>query len=115
MVRSSPESEILVEEIGDQKFSLTVTFADQRFECGTYISRAGAMQAGRLFVTRKEGEQIGRQKRPHKNEVSGDWSGRPWPQKIHMPILRTAKTRSTHGEDTGLWRQTNCMPRIYQS
>ncbi|WP_431855303.1 hypothetical protein [Azospirillum sp.] len=43
---------------------LTVTFDGQRFECGTYISRPAAMQAGRLFVQRKEGEAAGSRTRP---------------------------------------------------
>ncbi len=49
-------SSIQIEETGPQKFTLAVTFDGQRFECGSYISRAAAMQAGRLFVQRKEGE-----------------------------------------------------------
>ncbi|WP_158284516.1 hypothetical protein [Azospirillum sp. TSO35-2] len=36
----------------------------QRFDCGRYINRVAAMQAGRLFVQRKEGEAAsGRTKR----------------------------------------------------
>ena len=46
------------------KFALVVTFDGQRFECGTYINRAEAMKAGKLFIDRKEGERIGRKKRP---------------------------------------------------
>ena len=46
---------IQIDVIGPQKFTLAVTFDGQRFECGNYISRAAAMQAGRLFVQRKEG------------------------------------------------------------
>ncbi len=57
---------IQVDEIGPQKFALAVTFDGQRFECGTYINRVAALQAGKLFVTRKEGEQVGRLKRPRK-------------------------------------------------
>ena len=60
------DSAIQVEEAGPQKFALVVIFAGQRFECGTYISRAAAQQAGRLFVARKEGEQQGRKKAPRK-------------------------------------------------
>jgi hypothetical protein len=45
---------------------LAVTFDGQRFECGNYISRAAAMQAGRLFVQRKEGEAAGQRGRPRK-------------------------------------------------
>ncbi len=55
---------IQVDETGPQKFSLTVTFEGQRFECGSYISRAAAQQAGRLFVQRKEGEAVGQKRRP---------------------------------------------------
>jgi hypothetical protein len=60
------ESQIQVEEIAPQKFALTVTYDGQRFDCGSYISRAAAQQAGRLFVTRKEGEQAGRKKSPRR-------------------------------------------------
>lgn len=54
---------IVVDEIGAQKFTLTVTFDGQRFACGEYVSRPAAMQAGRLFVQRKEGEAGGRRAR----------------------------------------------------
>jgi len=47
-------SEIQVAELVPQKFALVVTFDGQRFECGSYISRAAAMQAGRLFVQRED-------------------------------------------------------------
>ena len=60
------ESHIQIDETGPQKFALVVIFAGQRFECGSYISRAAAQQAGRLFVARKEGEQQGRKKNPRK-------------------------------------------------
>jgi hypothetical protein len=62
----SSDSQIQIDAIGAQKFALVVVFAGQRFECGTYISRAAAQQAGKLFVTRKEGEQVGRKKSPRK-------------------------------------------------
>lgn len=52
-------SSIIVDEAGPQKFALAVMVDGQRFECGSYISRAAAMQAGRLFVQRKEGEAAG--------------------------------------------------------
>ena len=55
-----------IDEIGPQQFQLTVTFDGQRFDCGTYINRAEAMKAGRLFIERKAGEQIGQKKRPRK-------------------------------------------------
>jgi hypothetical protein len=61
---SPHETRIQVDETGPQKFALTVVFDGQRFECGTYLNRASAMQAGRLFVERKQGEQEGREKRP---------------------------------------------------
>jgi hypothetical protein len=57
-------SPIVVDEAGPQSFTLTVTFDGQRFDCGRYVSRAAAMQAGRLFLQRKEGEAAsGRTKR----------------------------------------------------
>jgi hypothetical protein len=65
MARPS-EAHIQIDEIGPQKFTLVVIFAGQRFECGSYISRAAAQQAGRLFVARKQGEQEGRKKNPRK-------------------------------------------------
>jgi len=58
------ESEIKVEQLGPDKFALTVLFEGQSFECGTYITRVAALQAGKLFVERKEGEKEGRRKRP---------------------------------------------------
>jgi hypothetical protein len=63
---SSPSNNIHVEELGPQKYSLAVIFDEQRFDCGTYISRAAALQAGRLFVARKEGERAAQGKRPRK-------------------------------------------------
>ncbi len=59
-----PVSSLEVEEAGSQTFTLAVTVNGERFSCGTYISRAAALQAGRLFVQRKEGEAAnGRTKR----------------------------------------------------
>jgi hypothetical protein len=58
------ESEIKVAQLGPDKFALTVLFEGQSFECGTYINRVAALQAGKLFVERKEGEREGRKKRP---------------------------------------------------
>jgi len=61
---STAPSSIIVDEIAPQSFTLTVMFNGQRFDCGTYINRAAAMQAGRLFLQRKEGEAAnGRTKR----------------------------------------------------
>ncbi len=58
------ETSIEVEETGPETFVLTVVFDGQRFACGTYLNRAAAMQAGRLFIARKQGEEAGRKKRP---------------------------------------------------
>ncbi len=60
----SQESEIKVEQAAPDKFILTVLFEGQSFDCGTYITRVAALQAGKLFVERKEGEKEGRKKRP---------------------------------------------------
>jgi hypothetical protein len=60
------DTEIQIAEAGPQTFALVVVFDGQRFDCGTYINRMAAVQAGKLFVQRKEGEQAGRQKRPRK-------------------------------------------------
>ncbi|MFS2011173.1 hypothetical protein ACCD06_15025 [Azospirillum sp. CT11-132] len=61
---STAPSSIIVDEVVPQSFTLTVMFNGQRFDCGSYISRAAAMQAGRLFLQRKEGEAAnGRTKR----------------------------------------------------
>jgi len=64
MPNSAPS--IKVDELGPQKFALTVTFDGQKFDCGTYINRVAALQAGKLLVERKEGEQAGQKKRPKK-------------------------------------------------
>lgn len=61
-----PGARLDIEELGAQTFSLAVIFEGQRFDCGTYISRAAAMQAGRLFIDRKQGERLGQRKRPRK-------------------------------------------------
>jgi hypothetical protein len=60
------EARIDIREVGPQKFELSVTFDGQRFDCGNYLNRAAAHQAGRLFVARKEGEQAGRKKSPRR-------------------------------------------------
>jgi UDP-N-acetylmuramyl pentapeptide synthase len=64
--RSSMQATIDIREIGPEKFELFVTFEGQRFACGNYLNRAAAQQAGRLFVARKEGEQVGRRKTPRR-------------------------------------------------
>lgn len=58
--------EMLIEEIKAGDFHLTVMIGDQRFDCGSYLNRAAAAQAGRLFIERKRGEQEGQKKRPRK-------------------------------------------------
>lgn len=63
---ASPAGSLEITEDGPQRFTLAVVFDGQRFDCGSYISRAAAAQAGRLFLERKEGERAGRQKRPRK-------------------------------------------------
>ena len=63
---ADPQAVIEVEDLGPQKFSLAVIYDGQRFDCGVYISRAAAMQAGRLFAERKDGERVGQKKRPRK-------------------------------------------------
>jgi len=65
MARSA-EPLIEIREAGAEKFELTVSYDGQRFDCGNYLSRAAAQQAGRLFVARKEGESAGRRKAPRR-------------------------------------------------
>ena len=59
---------IQVDETGPQAFSLTVTFDGQRFACGSYLNRVAAMQAGRLFVQRKQAEAVGQRARPKRKK-----------------------------------------------
>jgi hypothetical protein len=70
MASKHPEepAAVRIDELGPQKFSLSVTIGDQVFDCGLYLNRAAAMQAGRLFVERKEGEAAGRRKHPLKKK-----------------------------------------------
>jgi hypothetical protein len=65
---AKPEGDVHIEEVGPQKFTLSVNYNGQRFDCGDYISRGAAMQAGRLFLGRKAGEEAGRLKRPRKKK-----------------------------------------------
>ena len=60
------DARIQVDEAGPEMFTLTVTFEGQQFACGTYLNRVSAMQAGKLFIERKEGEKAGQRKRPRK-------------------------------------------------
>ncbi|MEI6559079.1 MAG: hypothetical protein WCO00_11805 [Rhodospirillaceae bacterium] len=55
---------IEVGETGPESFTLAVTVDGQRFECGRYLNRAAALQAGRLFVQRKEAEAVGQKRQP---------------------------------------------------
>jgi hypothetical protein len=66
MVRTMVESRIEIVELGPEKFSLAIIFDGQRFDCGTYLNRAAAQQAARLFIARKEGEAAGRRKSPRR-------------------------------------------------
>ena len=40
------ESKIEITETGPEKFTLVVLFDGERFECGTYLNRGAAQQAG---------------------------------------------------------------------
>ncbi|MBI1209432.1 MAG: hypothetical protein GC191_19375 [Azospirillum sp.] len=61
-----PAAAIDVVETAPKAFALAVTVDGQRFDCGSYLSRAAALQAGRLFLQRKEGEAIGQRRRPRR-------------------------------------------------
>jgi hypothetical protein len=67
---TAPASTIQVDELAPQAFALTVTFEGQSFACGRYLSRAAALQAGRLFVQRKEGEAASGRQRSRKKAKS---------------------------------------------
>ena len=62
----SETGDIVITEAGPQKFELTVRFGGRVFDCGVYLSRASAQQAGRLFLSRKAAEVIGAGKNPRK-------------------------------------------------
>ncbi|MTJ80124.1 MAG: hypothetical protein F8N37_03740 [Telmatospirillum sp.] len=66
MPRPADGSSLTIEEVAPQKFSLRVTVDNESFDCGFYISRAAADQAGRLFLARKAAERDGRRKRPRR-------------------------------------------------
>lgn len=66
MAPAKDEPLIQVTEDGPGRFSLTVTVDAVRFDCGNYLTRPAALQAGRLFVERKKGEAQGRKKRQQK-------------------------------------------------
>jgi hypothetical protein len=63
-----PEGEALIEQISADDFRLTVLFDDQTFDCGSYINRGAAQQAGRLFLDRKRAESVAAGKRPRKKK-----------------------------------------------
>jgi hypothetical protein len=56
---AKPEAGIEIAELGPGKFSLAVSVGGTRFDCGTYLNRAAAQQAARLFIARKQGELAG--------------------------------------------------------
>jgi hypothetical protein len=60
------ESRIEIVELGPEKFGLAIIFDGQRFDCGTYLNRAAAQLAARLFIARKESEAAGRRKSPRR-------------------------------------------------
>ena len=62
-MKPGPDSAIAVQELGPNSFALVVTVAGQRFECGSYLNRPAALQAGRLFVQRKAAESVGQKRR----------------------------------------------------
>ncbi len=55
-----------ITETGPETFTLAVTVDGRRFDCGTYLSRTQAQQAGRLFVQRKEAEATAQKGRPRR-------------------------------------------------
>jgi hypothetical protein len=64
MADGKSQFSVQVDETGPEKFGLAVTFDGQRFDCGSYRSRAEAQKAGKLFIERKQGEQRSRKSRP---------------------------------------------------
>ena len=64
MIAADPS--ILIEETAPKTFTLAVIYDGQRFDCGNYLTRPAALQAAKLFIERKDGEQTGRKKRPRK-------------------------------------------------
>lgn len=66
MPKRTDGPEMLVEQVTATDFRLTVIFEGERFDCGSYVNRVAALQAGRLFAERKKGEQSSRKKRPRK-------------------------------------------------
>ena len=48
-MKPASSSSIVVDEAGPQNFTLAVMFDGRRFECGSYISRAAAMQRVTFF------------------------------------------------------------------
>lgn len=57
-----------VKKIDEGRFTLTVVYGEEEFDCGNYISRGDAMKAGIQFVNRKEGEEAGQKKRPRRKD-----------------------------------------------
>lgn len=66
-----PQPGIQITESGSGLFTLTVSFAGRSFECGNYANRSEAARAGRLFVERKEQEEVGQRGRPRRKGATG--------------------------------------------
>jgi hypothetical protein len=92
---------IQIDEIGPQKFTLAVTFDGQRFDCGNYISRAAAMQAGRLFVQRKEGEAVGQRARTRRKPEKAERC------RVH-PVERRRRSKSSWAAESSS-RHSSCF------
>ncbi|MDR3515100.1 MAG: hypothetical protein P4M00_04730 [Azospirillaceae bacterium] len=67
----STEPVVSIDQIDAQTFTLSVTVDGQRFDCGNYLTRMAAVEAGRQFVRRKEGERAGRKSRPRSPGKAG--------------------------------------------
>ena len=61
-----PDGSITIDETAPGSFSLAVTVDGRRFECGSYLSRAEAQKAGKLFLERKAAERVGQKSRPRR-------------------------------------------------
>lgn len=66
MAAAPPEHRVEVEETAPRTFTLKVHFDGHVFDCGNYLTRPAALQAGRLFVERKLAESSSRKKHPGK-------------------------------------------------
>lgn len=66
MAKRTAEREMIIEQVAPTDFRLTVIFDGERFDCGSYVNRVAALQAGQLFAERKKGEKCGQKRRPRK-------------------------------------------------